>query len=129
MESNSLGQNETQEAANEGAGIFADLLSSKIGAGKLDQVKDLFQNREGFQNNELFQNLQGKLGQILQNKGMNAQEAEAEAQNVAPGIIDSLRERFESKEEADSGFDLNNIQGMIGNAGDAVNKIKGFFGK
>ncbi len=129
MFSNSLGENETQEAAQEGSSFLMQLVQEKIGGGAMNQVQDLFSNGgDNMQNNGIFQNLQGKLGEILQSKGMSAEEARAEAEATAPDFINSIRDRFESKEEADSGFDLGAISNMIpGNAGDAINKLKNLF--
>ncbi len=129
MTSNSLGQNETQEAANEGSNFLMDLVQQKITGGGLSQVQDLFsQGGDSLQNNGIFQNLQGKLSEILQQKGMNAEEARAEAEATAPDFINSIRDRFESKEEADNAFDLGAITNMIpGNAGNVINKLKDLF--
>ncbi len=129
MNSNSLGENETQEAANEGSNFLMDLVKEKMAGGALEQVQDLFsQGGDSVQNNGIFQNLQGKLGEIFQQKGMNAEEAKAEAEATAPDFINSIREKFESKDEADSAFDLNAITNLIpGKAGDAINKLKNLF--
>ncbi len=129
MFNNSLGQNETNEAANEGSNFLMDLVKSKVAGGGLSQVQDLFsKGGADVANNGIFQELQGKLGEIFQQKGMNAEEAQAEAASTAPDFINSIREKFESKEEQDSAFDLGAITNMIpGNAGDAINKLKNLF--
>lgn len=129
MFSNSLGENETKEAASEGSNALMDMVKSQIAAGGLSQVQDLFsKGGNSMESNGLFQNLQGKLSEILQNKGMNADEAQQEAANTAPDFINSIRDKFESKDEADNAFDLNSITSLIpGNAGDAINKLKNLF--
>lgn len=129
MFNNSLGQNETQEAAAEGSNVLMDLVKSQIAGGGLSQVQDLFsKGGNSMESNGIFQNLQGQLSQILQNKGMNAEEAQQEAANTAPDFINSIRDKFESKEEQDSAFDLGAITNLIpGNAGDAINKLKNLF--
>ena len=110
MFSNSLGENETQEAAAEGSNALMDMVKSQIASGGLSKVQDLFsQGGDKMENNDLFQNLQGKLSEILQNKGMNPEEAKAEAASTAPDFINSIRDKFESKDEADSAFDLSAI--------------------
>lgn len=129
MFSNSLGENETKEAASEGSNVLMDLVKSQIASGGLSKVQDLFSNGgDSMESNGIFQSLQGELGEILQNKGMNAEEAQKEAANTAPDFINSIRDKFESKEEADSGFDLGAITDLIpGGAGDAINKLKNLF--
>lgn len=129
MFNNSLGANETQEAASEGGNALMQIVQSQIAQGGLSQVQDLFsKGGNSMESNGLFQDLQGKLSGILQNKGMNAEEAQQEAAATAPDFINSLRDRFESKEEADSAFDLESITNMIpGDAGNVINKLKNLF--
>lgn len=125
MFSNSLGQNETQEAANEGSNVLMDLVKNQIAQGGISQVQDLFsKGGNSMENNGIFQSLQGQLTDILQNKGMSQAEAQAEAQATAPSFIESIRDKFESKEEADSAFDLGAISNLLpGKAGEALNTI------
>lgn len=131
MGPNSLGENETGEAAQEGAGALINSLKEKLSSGGLGQITDLFSG--GAENTEgagLFQNIQGKLAEILQNKGMSADEAQSEAANTAPDLINSLKDKFQSKDEADSAFDLSKVTDLIGgDAGDLLGKVTGFFGK
>ncbi|NNJ56355.1 MAG: hypothetical protein HKP14_09495 [Bacteroidia bacterium] len=125
MAPNSLGQNETQAAASEGA---TELISSLTG-GKLGDITSLFSNDgNSTESNPIFQGLQSKLGDILQSKGMNAQEAQAEAQNTAPDLINSLKDKFLSQDDADKDFDLGNIAGLLGgNTGGILNQVKKLF--
>jgi len=133
MLSNSLGADATSEAASEGAGALMESIKAKLGSGGLEEVKDLFSSGgANMQENPLFQNLQGKMQEILQAKGMNAEEAQAEASNSVPDIISGLRERFESKEEADKEWDFSQIANLAGglgggNAADLLNKAKNLF--
>lgn len=132
MFSNSLGQKETQEAASEGSNVLMDLVKNQIAQGGISQVQDLFsKGGNSMESNGIFQNLQGQLTGILQNKGMSQEEAQAEAAATAPNFIDSIRDKFESKEEADSAFDLGAITNLIpGKAGEAlntINKLKNLF--
>jgi len=133
MLSNSLGADATSAAASEGAGALMESIKAKLGSGGLEEVKDLFSSGgASMQENPLFQNLQGKMQEILQAKGMNAEEAQAEATNSVPDIISGLREKFESTEEADKEWDFSQIANLAGslgggNAADLLNKAKNLF--
>lgn len=128
MISNSLGAEATSAAAEQGAGAVLESIKAKLGSGGIDQVKDLFSGGN-MESNDLFQDAKSKLSQILQEKGMNAEEAEAEAGRTAPDLINGLKEKFQSNDEADSEFDLENLTKLIpGNAGDLLNKAKNLFG-
>lgn len=139
MASNTLGSTETQEAATEGASGIMDILKSKIAGGNMDEVKDLFSggNVEG---NGIFAEAKAKMAETLQAKGMSAEEANAEAANTTPDVLNSLKDKFQSTDEADSGFDLEALTNLIpggaadllnnlGGAGNLLNKAKGLFGK
>ncbi len=129
MGPNSLGQNETQEAAQEGSNALMDLIQSQIASGGLSKVTELFSNQgASTENNGIFQELQGKMQGILQNKGMDAEAAQQEASGILPGIINTMKDKFMSQDEADSGFDISQIANLAGgDAGDLLNKVKGFF--
>ncbi len=129
MAGNPLNAESTGAAAQEGAGALIESLTSKLGAGGLDQVKDLFSNEgQAMGENGIFQDLQGKLSSILQAKGMNAADAAAEAKNTAPDLINGLKERFLSSADADKDFDLSQITNLLGgNAGGILNKVKDLF--
>jgi hypothetical protein len=59
---------------------------------------------------------------------MSAQEAQTEAQNTAPAILDSIKDKFLSKDDADKDFDLGNIAGLLGgNAGSILGKLGKMF--
>ncbi len=139
MAANALGATETQEAATEGASGIMDLLKSQIAGGNLAQVKDLFSGGS-MENNGLFAQAQSKMAEVLQGKGMSAEDAQAEAANTTPDLINSLKDKFLSTDEADSAFDLNALSNLIpggagdllkkaGGAGDLLNKAKNIFGK
>jgi len=93
------------------------------------------------ENNGIFSEAISKMTETLQAKGMNAEEAQAEAANATPDLINSLKDKFLSKDAADSQFDLealtNLIPGGVGdllkgaadNPADLLNKAKGMFGK
>jgi len=130
MVGNSLNEAATSEAASEGAQSLIESITSKIGGGQIDQVKDLFsQGGESLENNGIFQNVQGKLAEILQAKGMNAEEAQQEAAATAPDILNGIKDRFTSSDEADSQWNLEGLAGLAGgNAGDILNKAKDLLG-
>ncbi len=129
MASNSLGAKETQEAASEGANGIMGILQEKIAGGKLDEVKDLFSGGN-MENNGFFADAKAKMAETLQAKGMNREEAETEAANTTPDLINSLKDRFQSTNEADSAFNLDALSNIIpGGAGDLLNKAKNIFGK
>lgn len=128
MAPNSLGTTETQNAASEGATELINSLTQGIGAGQLSQITSLFSN-DGIstESNPIFQGIQSKLGDALQKQGMNAAEAKVEAQNTAPDLINSLKEKFMSQDNADKGFDLGAIADMAGGAGGIMNNAKKLF--
>ena len=128
MGPNSLGQEETQNAASEGASELISSLTQGIGGGQLSQITSLFSNDgNSTESNPIFQGIQSKLGDILQNQGMSASDAQAEAQNTAPDLINSLKDKFLSQDEGDKGFDLGAIADMAGGAGDILNMAKKLF--
>lgn len=139
MASNVLGGAETSAAAEEGAGALMDSIKSKIAGGNVGEVLEMFKGGD-LQNNGIFGEAKNKLAAILESKGMSTEDAQGEAERTAPDLISSLKERFESKEEADKEFDLEGLAGMVpgdllnkaqdllgGNAGDLLNKAKGLF--
>lgn len=129
MAPNSLGQNETQAAAGEGASELISSLTQGLAGGNLSDVTSLFSNDgNSTESNPIFQGLQNKLGDILESKGMNAQEAQAEAQNTAPDLINTLKDKFLSQDDADKDFDLGNIAGLLGgDSGGILNQVKKLF--
>ncbi len=129
MLSNSLSSEATGAAANEGAGALIASLTEKLGAGNIDQVKDLFSNGgQTMEENGIFQEITGKLGNILQSQGMSAEEAVAEAKNTAPDLINGLKEKFTSNAAEDSAFDISQISNLLGgDAAGMINKVKGLF--
>ena len=128
MAPNSLGQTETQNAASQGASELINSLTQGIGGGQLSQITSLFSNDgNSTESNPIFQGIQSKLGDILQNQGMSASEAQAEAQNTAPDLINSLKDKFLSQDDADKGFDLGAITDMAGGAGGILNIAKKLF--
>ncbi|WP_396634375.1 hypothetical protein [Maribacter sp. R86514] len=129
MSANSLNSEATSGAAEEGASSLINSLMEKVSAGDLSAVTSLFSNDgNATEDSGIVQNLKGKLAEILESKGMNAEEAQAEASNVAPGLVDSLKEKFESNEASDAAFSLESLSGLVGgDAGSLLNKAKGLF--
>lgn len=120
MGANSLSANDTSEAASEGAGALIEKIQAAVSSGNLDHVKDLFSSGgTPTDQNGIFQEAQSKMVSILQNKGMNADEAQAEAGNAMPDLINNLKSKFESSDAADSAFDLESIASLLGGNGGA----------
>ena len=125
MASNALGATETQEAATEGASGIMDILKSKVAGGNIAEVKDLFSGGD-MQSSGLFAEAKAKMSETLQAKGMSAEEAEAEAANTTPDLLNSMKDKFQSTDEADSAFNLESLTSLIpGGAGDLLNKVGG----
>lgn len=123
MSGNSLNAEATGEAAQEGAGAILE----SIKGGDFSNITSLFsqgENSEGA--NNIVSNIQGKLNTILQAKGMSAEEASAESESTANDLVSGLREKFQSTDEADKGFDLSNLTSLLGgNAGNIINQVTG----
>jgi len=128
MASNTLSGEATSAAAEQGAGALIESIKSKLGAGGLSEVTELFSGNVS-EENSLFANAKAKMTEVLKSNGMNAEEAAAEAENTTPELIAGLKDKFQSTDEADKEFDLSSLTSMIpGNAGDMLNKAKNLFG-
>ena len=132
MLENVLSPSATNEAADEGASSIVSSITSMLGSGSLSQITELFTGSDdGMKDNGLFQDVISKFSGVLENKGMDANAAKSEAESVLPGIIGSLKEKFESPAEEDKGFDLSDLANMAGGAGGIgglMDKAKGLFG-
>ncbi len=128
MASNALSGEATSAAAQEGAGALIESIKAKMGAGGIDQVQNLFRG-ENLESNELFGEAKQKMAAILEQKGMSAEEAAAEADRTTPDLVAGLKEKFESTDEADKEFNLDSLTDLIpGGAGDLLNKAKNLLG-
>jgi len=128
---NSLGADATQAAAEAGSSELINSLMSQVQSGDLSAVTSLFSNDgNATQDNGVFQSLVGKLSGVLQNKGMNAEEAQTEANNIAPDLVEGIKEKFVSSNTEDSAFDIGKIGEVLGSdaGGSILNKAKGLFG-
>ena len=125
MAGNSLNELATGEAAKAGT----NALMESIKGGGMSQLTALFSGgAEAEGGSEIVSNVQGKIKEVLQAKGMSAEEAETESASTAQDLIAGVKEKFESKSEEDSAFDLSNLTGLLGgNAGDLLNKAKNLF--
>ena len=130
MMPNSLGAEATAAAAEEGSSELINGLLEQVKSGDLSAVTSLFSNDgNATAENGIAQGLIGKLSGILQSKGMSSEEAQTEASNITPDILDGLKEKFLSGDAADSGFDISNIGDLLGgDAGGLLNKAKGLLG-
>ncbi len=123
MSGNSLNAEATSEAASEGT----NALLESIKGGDLSQITALFSG--GAEGKGIADNVQGKIKEVLQAKGMSSEEAETESASTAQDLISGLKEKFQSNAEEDSAFDLSSLTGLLGgNAGDLLNKAKNLFG-
>ena len=128
MASNALSGEATSAAAQEGAGALIESIKAKMGSGGIDQVQSLFRG-ENLESNELFGEAKQKMAAILQQKGMSAEEATAEAERTTPDLVAGLKEKFESTEEADKEFNLDSLTDLIpSGAGGLLNKAKNLLG-
>ena len=131
MSSNSLGAEATSAAADEGSSELVSGLMEQVKSGDLSAITSLFSNDgNATADNSIAQGLVGKLTGILQNKGMGAEEAQTEASNIAPNLIDGLKEKFLSGDAADSGFDISKLGDLLGGdaAGGLLDKAKNLLG-
>jgi len=127
---NSLGAEATQAAAEQGSSALLSGLMEQVQSGDLSSVTSLFSNDgNASEDNGIFQGLVGQLSGVLQNNGMNAAEGQAEASNIAPGLVDGLKEKFLSSNTEDSGFDISKIGDLLGGdaGGGLLDKAKGLF--
>lgn len=130
MAPNSLGAEATNAAAEEGSSELLNSLMEQVKSGDLGAITSLFSNDgNATAENGIAQGLVGKLSGIFQNKGMAAEEAQTEASNVAPELLDDIKAKFLSSDAADNGFDISQLSNLVGGdlAGDLLNKAKGLF--
>lgn len=129
MASNSLGENETAEAAREGASNMMESISG-MGTNGISALTGLLGGNAGGDADGLVNSLKEKLTEVLQGKGMELSAAKQEAEQRVPEMLNSVKERFASTDEADSMFSLDQLTGLAGGgAADLLNKAKGLFGK
>ncbi len=129
---NALGTDATQAAAEAGSSELISSLMSQVQSGGLGAVTSLFSNDgNATEDNGIFKGLVSKLSGVLQNNGMSAEEAQTEASNIAPGLVEGLKEKFQSSNAEDSAFDMGKIGDLLGGevGGGILGKAKGLFGK
>lgn len=126
--SGSLNPSDTKSAAEEGANSLLDIVKSNISAGSVSDIVSLFSNdKNPTESNPIFGLFKDKIGSILQSKGLGESEATSEASSVSLGVIEDIKEKFLSNDEADSKFDLNDIAGLLGGGGNLLDKAKSLF--
>ncbi len=130
--------------ASQGAGAFVSMIQEKLTGGGIGDLTAMFSG-EG-EGGDLISGFQEKLGGIMQEQGVSAEDATAQAGSVAPDLFNSVKEKFASTDEADAGFDISALAGLAGggsaadllggaadmlkgNAGDLLGKATGLFGK
>jgi len=126
---NSLNPEATSAAAEEGSSELISSLIDQVKGGDLGTIISLFSNDgNATADNGIAQGLISKLSGVLQSKGMGADEAATEANNIAPSVLDSIKEKFLSTEASDSGFDIGKIGDLLGgDGGSLLDKAKGLF--
>jgi len=130
MAPNSLGAEATSAAAEEGSSELLGSLMEQVKSGDLGAITSLFSNDgNATADSGIAQTLVGKLSGIFQSKGMAAEEAQTEANNVTPELLDNIKEKFLSGDSADSGFDISKIGDLLGGdvSGSLLEKAKGLF--
>ncbi len=101
--------------AEQGAGAFISMIQEKVTGGGIGDITSMFSG-EG-DGAGLVSGFQDKLGSIMQEQGMSAEEATSQASGIAPDIFNTVKEKFASSDEADAGFDLSALAGLAGGAG------------
>jgi len=115
--------------ASQGAGAFVSMIQEKLTGGGLGDLTSMLSG-EG-SGADMISGFQDKLGGIMQEQGVSAEEATSQAGSIAPGIFSMVQEKFASTDEADAGFDLSALAGLAGggNVGDmlggAADMLKG----
>jgi len=115
--------------AEQGAGAFVSMIQEKLTGGGLGDLTSMLSG-EG-SGADMISGFQDKLGGIMQEQGVSAEEATSQAGSIAPGIFSMVQEKFASTDEADAGFDLSALAGLAGggNVGDmlggAADMLKG----
>ncbi len=129
---NSLSEDATNAAAEAGSSELIGSIMTQIQSGDISNITSLFSNDgNATQDNGVFQGLVGKLTGVLQNNGMSANEAQAEASNIAPDLVEGLKEKFLSNNAEDSAFDIGKIGDLLvgeTNGSSILDKAKGLFG-
>jgi len=131
---NKLSGEQAAEAGEAGTSAIWETITSQVGGGNIEGIQKIFSGDDGdIASNPIFENVKEKLAGVLQNNGATAEEAQEQAQNTAPELIKSLKDKFQSSSEEDKGFDISQIAGLIGGGeggiGNALNAAKGLFGK
>lgn len=107
--------------AEQGAGAFVSMIQEKLSGGGIGELTSMFSG-EG-DSSEMILGFQEKLGGIMQEQGVAAEEATSQAGAVAPELFNMVKDKFASTDEADAGFDLSALAGLAG--GGSVGEILG----
>jgi len=123
--SSSLGEAATAAAADEGSSELVTGIVSQLQSGGLSSIMSLFSNDgNATEENNVFQDLVGKISKVLQSKGMSADEADMEANSIAPDIVEGLKEKFSSKAKEDSVFDIDNLGTVLEDSSSLFDQAK-----
>ena len=102
--------------AEQGAGAFISMIKEKVSGGGIGDLMGMFSGA-GADAGGMVAGFQEKLGGIMQEQGVSAEDATAQAGAIAPDIFNTVKEKFASGDAADAGFDLNALAGLAGGAG------------
>jgi len=115
---------DTAAQSEAGANGLMDVIQSQLGSGGISALTGLLSGQGDGGN--ILSELQDKLGGALQQNGISADEAKAQAAQTAPDLLNTLKDKFLSQDQADAGFDLSQLSGLLGGGGgDLLSKAKG----
>lgn len=122
--SNIAGDTAAQSEA--GANGLMDIIQSQLGSGDLSALTGLLSGQGDAGN--IISQLQDKIGGALEQNGIGAEEAKSQAAQAAPDLLNTLKDKFLSQDQADAGFDISQLAGLVGgDAGGILNKVKNLF--
>jgi len=136
-----MGAGASDAIAEQGAGAFISMIKEKVSGGGIGDLTAMFSGAGGDAGG-MVAGFQEKLGSIMQENGVPADEAAEKASSVAPDIINTVKEKFQSNDPANNAFDISSLTGLVGgagglmgsagdllkgNAGDIMNKAKDLF--
>lgn len=106
---------DTAAQSEAGANGLMDVIQNQLGSGDLSALTGLLSGQGNGGN--ILSELQNKLGGALEQNGISAAEAKEQAAQAAPDLLNTLKDKFLSQDEADSGFDIGQIAGLLGGGG------------
>jgi len=115
---------DTAAQSEAGANGLMEVIQGQLSSGNLSAITGLLSGQGDGGN--ILSELQEKLGGALQQNGISAEDARAQAAQAAPDLMNSLKDKFLSQDEADAGFDISQLSGLLGgDAGGLLGKAAG----